>query len=896
MKTPYLSTKPRFLLLIIAALLFGFNQTAHAEGLSGLKDILNKGKINKSNAPDVPIIPDTVKSSDDLTPIKNKRIIDDSVKTPEFIFVNKNRIEGKVNLTKNKKETSEKFSKDLINDCNKMLASLKSTEKKKTGPVIAAVRIEDDLDGSIPSQLPEDFFKNIDTDELAIRTDIKNLYDSFEALSLVDFNKTCESLLFRYRNSRADICHLISLIKSDAQLKKDPNSALEKQTIRKLIWPTHFDPIPPYPRFDFFSLYEQYLKINRDTSFGNELTKFVNKEADIRLKKIKKANDNIFPAINNEINSLNKLKADYEAYIKKLLSLKHILPGFTADYENNSNYLQRVMKYAIDDIKSYYLKISQAYIKIAIVLNAAGQWEESLKLTEEYKDYFDKNMPYKFTIKLAGLFDYDAAANSGNLGNLKIIEGDLLINKDNLLWGEKRMDQAAFECVSRLSLQNVTDQLNGAELRNKIIKFAETNITDAAEIKEYKIESTVERIYFTENEYSDSINPKKIFDADERICIKVVLDTYNRFYQRPIEITLKSSVSGRNKIVKTTPQLGYGLYYALFQPNETQDPSDSTKNLIETDPRQMNPEPLPDYPDDEFEPPSGPQPPAIAAIKLSSGVSEPKQKIKSISVAQCEIAGPGMALKRPPSIYNNVTHECYFNKQLVRSYIKQETEDVVNKIAPNSKAFLMSGGAEYVDIDKIKPDDQLVGKSKILVKRVANCFIIQGHGSSDPADNAIGEKKYNSVAPMIDLCYPSSSGKQYSEYEGMDILILDTCYNLCGHKFRGWRKVLPRGVVMGYYGQVNFAKMNKVLDMLSKEFEKKSDFQYTKEELGKLWAKYNTEVYNASAVKFLGTHTYGYIIPHPTEPDKNIYYSGKEKCDKEDDYKYYAVPGDEIEF
>lgn len=282
LKTPYLSTNPRFLLFIIAILLFGFNHTAYAEGLSGLKDILNKGKINKSNAPDAPIIPDTAESSNDLTPVKNKRIIDDSVKTPEFIFVNKNRIEGKVNLTKNKKETSEKFSKDLINDCNKMLASLKSTEKKKTGPVIAAVRIEDDLDGSIPSQLPEDFLKNIDTDELAVRTDIKTLYNSFESLSLVDFNKTCESLLFRYRNSRADICHLISLIKSDAQLKKDPNSALEKQTIRKLIWPTHFDPIPPYPRFDFFSLYEQYLKINRDTSFGNELTKFVNKEADIR--------------------------------------------------------------------------------------------------------------------------------------------------------------------------------------------------------------------------------------------------------------------------------------------------------------------------------------------------------------------------------------------------------------------------------------------------------------------------------------------------------------------------------------------------------------------------------------------------------------------------------------
>lgn len=54
MKTPYLSTKPRFLLLIIAALLFGINQAAHAEGLSGLKESLNKGKIKQIiiNKPD----------------------------------------------------------------------------------------------------------------------------------------------------------------------------------------------------------------------------------------------------------------------------------------------------------------------------------------------------------------------------------------------------------------------------------------------------------------------------------------------------------------------------------------------------------------------------------------------------------------------------------------------------------------------------------------------------------------------------------------------------------------------------------------------------------------------------------------------------------------------------
>lgn len=814
LKTPYLSTTLRFLLLVIASLLFGLNHTAHAEGLSGLKDLLNKGKINKSNAPDVPIIPDTVESSNDLTPVKNKRIIDDNVKTPEFTFVNKNRLEGKANLAKNKKEISEKFSKDLINDCNKMLASSKSIEKKKTGSVIAAVRIEDDLDGSIPSQLPEDFFKNIDTDELAIRTDIKNLYDSFEALSLVDFNKTCESLLFRYRNSRADICHLISLIKSDAQLKKDPNSALEKQTIRKLIWPTHFDPIPPYPRFDFFSLYEQYLKINRDTSFGNELTKFVNKEADIRLKKIKKANDNIFPAINNEIKSLNKLKADYEAYVKQLLSLKHIVPGFTSQYENNPDYLQRVMKYAIDDIKSYYLRISQAYIKIAIVFNAAGQWEESMQLTKEYKDYFDKNMPEKFTIKFAGKFDYDAAANSGNLGNLKIIEGDLLINKNNLLWGEKRMDQAAFECVSRLSLQNVTDQFNSAEFRNKIIKFAETNITDPVEIKEYKKEPIVERIYFTESEYSTPIDPKKIFDANERICIKVVLDTYNQFYQRPIEITLKSSVSGRNKIVKTTPRRGNDLPYALFQPNETED------------------EPLPPPPI----PPSAP--PAITvAIKMSDELpifsrnlinrTRNAQK-ESISVLSGFKDEDGIAVEDGLALYDK---KDFFAYRLTRATLKGE--DLPNNVVDVSKEFCIRGG-------EVIYADCRTAKGYVVVANQADWFMIEAHG-----DFVDGHIEFTNRQNTLYKVTPKELEKKYEE--DMDVLILNTCYCLKWTSQRTepsgvkrWQKVLPQGLIIGYGMSIKPYTTKTIFKTFSENIKNNME----PKTIADLWLKIHADILN----------------------------------------------------
>ena len=507
------------------------------------------------------------------------------------------------------------------------------------------------------------------------------------------------------------------------------------------------------------------------------------------------------------------------------------------------------MKYAIDDIKSYYLKISQAYIKIAIVLNAAGQWEESLKLTEEYKDYFDKNMPYKFTIKFAGQFDYDAAANSGNLGNLKIIEGDLLINKDNLLWGEKRMDQAAFECVSRLSLQNVTDQLNSEEFRNKIIKFAETNITDPAEIKEYKIEPKIERIYFTENEYLDSINRQKIFDADERICVKVVLNIYNRFYQRPIEITLKSSVSGRNKIVKTTPWRGYGLYYALFQPNETQDPSDSTKNLIETDPRQMNPEPLASPPTEEdmipisSESPSQPEPP-LPPIPIIAALKTPLIKTISIFQGEWETNMGVSQLEVPPSLYNH--KQClYFDKRLVRSYIDTTTDDFFKNTTINSKWFLQSGGAEW-----------LVGtyqgvSAHLLCKHTATWFIIQGHSN---VQGSIGEKEGDISVTPLDLFWKKGTN-YYSRYSGIDVLILDACFSM--NRYKAWMKVVPKGVVLGYYDKVSFDKnygMAAVLERMT--YILNGNLNITPHQICNAWANLNRIIYRQYADSNIGNKIY----------------------------------------
>ncbi len=906
MKMPCLSIRSRYLLLAVAALLFGLTPAIYAEGLSGVKDSLNKGKINKNEVevtpngqPDIVSEPAAVE-----VPAKINRITESNSNT-KFVFVDKKRSESKVKPPKSKKEEAKEFNEQLKNSYYKMLAALKQAgKKKKASPRIAAVRIGDDLktDASIPAKLPEDFLTNVDTDELAIRKEISALYDSFKSTSLESFNKACQALHMKYYQTRPDICHLIRLIKADAQLKKDPNSALEDQTYRKLRWPTSFEPIP-YPSYNP-SIYEEYLKMGRDTEFGNELIKHVNKIAKTRQEQIKESNDKLLTIIRNEINVLNKLKADYEAYTKELLSLTHIVPGYTSQYENNPDYLQRVMKYAIDDIKAHYQKISQRYLIIAIYLNSAGQWEESLNLTKEFKDYFEKSCPYKFTIKFAGKFDYDAAASSGNLGNLKILKGDLLIDKDNLKWGPKRIDQAALECMSRLSLQNVSDVEGSIKFRDDIVQFAESNILDQEEIKEYKKEATVTKIYFTENEYFNLQIENKIFAADERICVRCEATDYNRFYRKPVEIQFNSSVSGRSKAVTI-----YNSSYAVFQPNETNNPSDSAKNLIEVDPRQMNPEPIPNYPSDNeppSEPPTMPQPPTIAAIKLPHSADELTFQGRSISVAQCKVGGPGMALKVPPSIYSDAITSAYINKQLVRSYVEQLTENVKENLSPNSKAFLMSGGAEYVEVKKIHPDDELVGSSKILVKRVANWFVIQGHGSNKPEDLSVGEFEAdtpNCVSPK-DLYKTSmlSDGKQVeiSKYSGMDVLIIQACHvmksfpELNRHRYKAWRKVLPKGLILSYYDEVLFTYMDESLDMLVENLKVNPTNQ---KQLGEIWADINEKIFNKLVYlkQLKGPWSYCYIIPSGNNDNKNFFCSGAKLRDSSQ-LRYVSVPNPPIEF
>ena len=168
LKTPYLSTTLRFLLLVMASLLFGLNHTAHAEGLSGLKKSLNKGKIDsdlieKTNQQldifDVPpVSPPVTKPPQKIqNPIKNTQIkkparikdtplkkmnsnlkrIDAPVETPivvpylftisQFPVIDESKYKPEaISALKAMKEKAESYNTieyDLSNFCNKYSAN-----------------------------------------------------------------------------------------------------------------------------------------------------------------------------------------------------------------------------------------------------------------------------------------------------------------------------------------------------------------------------------------------------------------------------------------------------------------------------------------------------------------------------------------------------------------------------------------------------------------------------------------------------------------------------------------------------------------------------------------------------------------------------------------------------
>ncbi|HBG49915.1 MAG TPA: hypothetical protein DDW90_10540, partial [Cyanobacteria bacterium UBA9971] len=260
------------------------------------------------------------------------------------------------------------------------------------------------------------------------------------------------------------------------------------------------------------------------------------------------------------------------------------------------------------------------------------------------------------------------------------------------------------------------------------------------------------------------------------------------------------------------------------QPNETDNPKDAIKNLINNE---------------------------ADAFKESIAVAEAEDLLYNIEL-----------------VYNSTC----FKKRLGYGYFKQTTHDLINNQFKLSIPFLKSGGVELLNC----VDNNM--KAVLLVRNQADVVVIVGHGNE--RTGSIGMVDKGNLDDVIirptkdEAAYNASLGnhKIYgllrndgtSEYdEDVDILILSGCSVLAMDKnIIAWHRVLPDGLILSYNGRVTAPSINSVISKMARFFNSVNN-TISKPLVLQKWKEYNLqEIIGFTSIfstKYDGTLTYAYI-------------------------------------
>jgi len=300
----------------------------------------------------------------------------------------------------------------------------------------------------------------------------------------------------------------------------------------------------------------------------------------------------------------------------------------------------------------------------------------------------------------------------------------------------------------------------------------------------YKNSHVIKKIYFTKTENLEMIDD--IPSPSDFINIRAEVEASSPsapFYEYKIKI---ENVQDPNRFKTLTMKKDFnsGGYYAKFQPNETDDPKDKSKNLINNE-------------KDAFK--------------------------ESIAVFTCDNK-PNESIS---PIYNNT----YFKYKAGHSNTTETTFDVNTKdfsklIFKNSVSFLKAGGAEYIfaTMNKLK--------TYALIRNQADWFLIDAHGRIHKhPDGGVSDDSSNPVYITPEQLY--NNGK--SEYaEDIKILILLACGVLKWQESndmtfaRGWHKVMSgeEQAALGYHHEIStdfartaLAKFNASIEKVTQELK-----------------------------------------------------------------------------
>jgi len=219
---PCLSIKQRFLLLVTAALLFGFIPAVHAEGLSGLKGSLKKGNINEDNAIETPVQLPDIKAKKPLVLRQTKNNESNNVIgvfAPKTIKI-KNK--GKITIPQfNYIKTPPNF------------LSIKTSKPKRiSDPKLVPVEINSEKADFSYTPLPDDseLFNGItSTDEIQAKAnaikELRRLETEFHknppSSEYATYNLEAHAQIFVNENSKyPDLCALMRLVALEEFMKR----------------------------------------------------------------------------------------------------------------------------------------------------------------------------------------------------------------------------------------------------------------------------------------------------------------------------------------------------------------------------------------------------------------------------------------------------------------------------------------------------------------------------------------------------------------------------------------------------------------------------------------------------------------------------------------------------
>lgn len=294
----------------------------------------------------------------------------------------------------------------------------------------------------------------------------------------------------------------------------------------------------------------------------------------------------------------------------------------------------------------------------------------------------------------------------------------------------------------------------------------------------YKNTHVIKKIYFTRIEPVE-IN-EEVYHHSTLVNIRAEIELSSSeapFYEFKIKIeNLKDSE--RFKQVRLSRDYIWGGYYSKFQPNETDDPKDKSKNLVNNE-------------KDAFK--------------------------ESIAVFTCD--------NKPNESISPFYNNNYFKYKVGHSNTTETTFDINTKdfsklIFKNSVSFLKAGGAEYIftTMNKLK--------AHALIRNQADWFLIDAHGRLDKyPDGGVSDDGPNPVYITPEQLY--NNGK--SEYvEDLKILILLACGALKWQDSddmtfaQGWHKVMSGKdqAALGYHQKISSDFARAALTKFNAEIEK----------------------------------------------------------------------------